>query len=181
MLLDRYLDCGPSSGDRRAAEQVRAFVLRQPRCFDRTTAEGHITGSAWLLDEPRERCLLTHHRKLGRWLQLGGHCDGDPDVLRVARREAVEESGIEGIRPLSREIFDVDVHRIPACGSEAAHLHFDVRFAFVAPAGARFRVSDESHDLAWVRRDEVTRYEVDASVARMATKWAPPTLDVSPP
>lgn len=158
---------------RSSAEQVRAFVVREPACFERATTEGHITGSAWLLDDDLQRCLLTHHRKLNRWLQLGGHCDGDSDVLRVAMREAFEESGIAGIRPLSTEIFDVDVHEIPANPAEPAHLHFDVRFALVAPRGAGFTVSAESHDLAWVPRDEVDRYPTDCSVLRMASKWTP--------
>ncbi len=172
-LLDRY---GSSArildSERSSLERLVAFVTRCPDCFERSLLEGHVTGSAWILDHAREACLLTHHKKLGRWLQCGGHADGDPDVMQVALREAAEESGIVGIEPLSPEIFDVDVHRIPA-GREPEHFHYDVRFALEAPAGARFVVSEESHALAWVRRAEVSRYDTDDSVRRMAEKWEP--------
>src|SRR5687767_11824108 len=148
-LLDLLARYQPSDDrERSSSSRLIAFVERSPRCFDRSLLEGHVTGSAWLLDDARERCLLTHHKKLGMWLQCGGHADGDPDVLQVALREAREESGIVGIEPLSTEIFDVDVHLIPAKGSEPEHFHYDVRFALVAPPGATFIVSEESHALA---------------------------------
>ena len=169
-LLSRYR---PTEPERSSHERLIAFVERRPDCFERSLLEGHVTGSAWLLDHAREACLLTHHKKLGMWLQCGGHADGDPDVLQVALREAREESGIFGIEPLSPEIFDVDVHRIPAKGQEPEHFHYDVRFALIAPAGAHFVVSDESHALAWVRRAEINRYDTDDSVRRMAAKWTP--------
>jgi 8-oxo-dGTP pyrophosphatase MutT (NUDIX family) len=159
--------------ERPSLARLLAFVRDEPRCFERSLAGGHVTGSAWILDAARQRCLLTHHKKLGLWLQLGGHADGDPDVLRVALREATEESGIEGLRPLLDEIFDVDIHPIPANPREAAHEHFDVRFALVAPPGAVLRVSEESHALAWVERGALAGYGCDRSVLRMAAKWAP--------
>ena len=138
---------------------------------DRTTAPGHLTGSALVVDSDGERVLLMLHAKLRRWLQPGGHADGDADVLAVALREGREESGIAELEALSPEIFDVDVHEIPARKGEPAHLHYDVRFALVAPAGAQLVVSEESHDLAWVPRAEVAHYNTDDSVLRMAAKW----------
>lgn len=173
-LLARYAD-SPLCTDRERPELARLvdFVEREPACFERATIEGHITGSAWILDADRAACLLTHHKKLGLWLQPGGHADGEADVLAVALREGREESGIPGLEPLSREVFDVDVHEIPARKGEPAHLHFDVRFALVAPPGARYVVSDESHDLAWVPRTAVQTYNTDDSVLRLAAKWSP--------
>ena len=150
-------------------ERFRVFVTAHENCFERSCASGHITGSAWLLDSRQERALLTHHRKLDRWLQLGGHSDGDPDSLAVALREAREESGL-AVRPLDDSIFDLDVHLIPARGDEPAHYHFDVRFALCAD-DARFRVSDESHALRWIPIGEVDRLADDESVVRMARKW----------
>lgn len=152
-------------------EQMIAFVRRHPDCFERSLAIGHVTGSAWILSADGSRALLSHHRKLNKWLQLGGHADGDADVLRVALREAQEESGLTGIEPVSAEIFDVDVHAIPPRGGDSAHLHYDVRFLFRATGGERFRVSDESHDLAWVTPRELTALDVDESVLRMHRKW----------
>ena len=146
-----------------------AFVDSHPDCFHRSCQVGHITGSAWLVDIEGDRVLLAHHRKLGRWLQPGGHSDGDPDTLAVALREAREESGLD-VRTLDDAIFDLDVHGIPAGGREPAHLHFDVRFLVQADHD-RFRVSDESHALAWVPAVGLGAVTDEESVLRMARKW----------
>ena len=94
-------------------EELRRFVEANADCFERSLRIGHVTGSAWILDGERTHALLTHHRKLNKWLQLGGHADGDPDMLRVAMREAREESSLAVIQALSEQIFDVDIHIIP--------------------------------------------------------------------
>lgn len=154
-----------------ALQRLVDFVTSTPECFERSHLAGHVTGSAWILDHARERCLLTHHKKLNLWLQPGGHADGDPDIVRVASREAAEESGISDLLLASGEIFDVDVHAIPETKKEPAHHHYDVRFLFVAPPGAEFVVSEESHQLAWVPRVEVPRYTQDVSTLRLAEKW----------
>jgi 8-oxo-dGTP pyrophosphatase MutT (NUDIX family) len=125
------------------------FVQAHPDCFERACAPGHVTGSAWLVSADRRHVLLTHHRKLGRWLQLGGHADGDPDVARVALREAGEESGIAGLVLGDAEPLDLDAHEIPARPGEPAHVHYDVRYLVVAPPGAVVTVSDESLALRW--------------------------------
>ena len=148
-----------------------AFLAAHPDAFARELQIGHVTGSAWVVNRAGTHVLLTHHKKLNLWVQLGGHADGDADVFRVARREAEEESGLESLVPVSRRIFDVDVHEIPARGETPAHLHWDVRYAFRAAGSEAYRVSDESHDLAWIEIktiDSVTREE---SMLRMARKW----------
>ncbi|MEO5625119.1 MAG: NUDIX hydrolase [Dokdonella sp.] len=132
---------------------------------------GHLTGSAWLVSADGQRALLTHHRKLDRWLQPGGHADGDPDLARVALREAEEESGLHDLE-VESAIFDIDRHRIPAHGDEPEHWHYDVRYVVRATASEQFEVSDESHALAW--RDIVELAAdgaVDDSVSRMSRKW----------
>ena len=151
-------------------DRFMALVREHERCFHRDCWAGHITGSAWLVDPAGGDVLLTHHRKLDFWVQLGGHSDGDPDTPAVARREAEEESGLD-VAPLSPQIFDLDIHTIPARKSDPEHLHFDVRYAFVARSGRDYRVSDESHDLAWVPVTEVHRYTGEESMLRMARKW----------
>ena len=144
-------------------------------CFERTCfVPGHFTASALLLDADGARALLTHHRFLDRWLQFGGHCDGDPDVFGAALREAEEESGIAGITPVDGRIVDLDVHPVPANPrrGEPAHLHFDVRFLLRAPAGGVFRASDESHELRWFTPEEMaTGCAGDAGLARLIAKW----------
>ncbi|MBL8800645.1 MAG: NUDIX hydrolase [Planctomycetes bacterium] len=144
-----------------------ALIARHPRdAHRRTTLEGHLTASALIVDSTLTCALLTHHRKLDRWLQMGGHCDGDANLAGVALRECIEESGIADLAVLPTP-FDLDIHPIPARPGEPEHLHYDTRFVVVAPAGAQFVVSDESHALAWVRPDELERYAVDDSVRRL--------------
>ena len=167
--LDGYLARHPDERD--AVARTRDLLLHEPRCFERDCwRPGHITGSAWLVDAAGSRVLLTHHRKLGRWLQLGGHSDGDADPLRVACREAEEESGLQ-VTPVSTALFDLDVHEIPARHSDPAHLHFDLRFALRVVGSERFTLSNESHELRWVRIAELDRLTQEWSMLRMAKKW----------
>lgn len=137
--------------------------------FDRTNTDGHFTGSAWIITEDGERALITHHKKLGLKLQLGGHCDGDKNILRVAVREAIEESGIENIT-YSGSIFDIDVHEIPANGKTPAHNHYDIRFLIIVPNDSQFVVSDESDNLEWITKDYNT-YGCTYGFKRMMEKW----------
>lgn len=157
----------------RAAEAARFadFVRRRPDAAQRQLAEGHLTGSAWLVSADGRRVLLTHHRKLGLWLQLGGHADGDTDLARVALREAEEESGLTDLS-VEPEIFDLDCHAIPARGSDPEHFHYDVRFVVHANGSEAFVVSAESHALAWREITEVAADAgMDTSVRRMARAW----------
>lgn len=150
--------------------RLSQFVSSYENCFERTLLIGHVTGSAWIVDRDRTHVLLTHHRKLDKWLQLGGHADGDADVLRVAMREAGEESGLASLQPVHRNIFDVDIHLIPARKTEPEHFHYDVRYALEADRAEPIRVSDESHDLRWVPVAEVHRLTEEESVLRMVRK-----------
>jgi len=152
-------------------ERMVTFVRSHADCFERSLAVGHITGAGWLLNAAGDRVLLTHHKKLDKWLQLGGHADGDHDVLRVALREAHEESGLEGIEPVSTDIFDVDVHPIPPHNGIPAHDHYDVRFLLRTTGNERYVVSDESHELAWVSPEELPGLNLEESLARMQRKW----------
>jgi 8-oxo-dGTP pyrophosphatase MutT (NUDIX family) len=138
---------------------------------ERTRVQGHLTGSAWLVSADGARVLLTHHKKLGRWLQLGGHADGDVELARAALREAEEESGLHDL-VVEAEIFDLDRHCIPARGSEAEHWHYDVRFVVHARGSEVFAISEESHALAWRNvREVVQDITADESMQRMAHKW----------
>ena len=146
------------------------FINGNNDCFKRELAIGHITGSAWLVDDDMDRALLTHHRKLDRWLQPGGHADGDSDVMAVSLREAREESGLPEIIPVSPMLFDIDIHLIPERGDEAAHYHYDCRFLLRSVGDDRYIVSDESHDLAWIPFEDMGKYTDEISVTRMVEK-----------
>lgn len=161
-------------GPQEAVEAARfeAFAGAGPGVFDRTHGPGHFTGSAWVVSRDGDRVLLTHHRKLGRWLQPGGHADGERDLARVALREAEEETGLPGLALASPDIFDLDRHRIPARNHEPAHWHYDVRYVVRAGADEDFVVSEESHALAWRDvRCVADAPEMDPSLRRMARKW----------
>jgi len=151
-------------------QQIIEFVAEHESCFERSLSIGHITGSAWIIDHQRSHVLLTHHRKLDRWLQLGGHSDGDSDTLAVALREGREESGLEELQPVSDAIFDVDVHLIPARGDEPAHYHYDVRFLLAADRHSPLTISSESKDLGWVTLDETLQLSPEPSIQRMVAK-----------
>ncbi len=150
--------------------QIARFVAEYENCFERTLKVGHITGSAWIIDLDRRHALLTHHRKLDRWLQLGGHSDGDANTLNVALREGLEESGLTTLRPVSEAIFDVDVHLIPARKNEPDHYHYDVRFLLEADRNTPLVISEESNELAWVPLEEILNLAPDASIRRMVEK-----------
>jgi 8-oxo-dGTP pyrophosphatase MutT (NUDIX family) len=164
-LLERYQ---PRDAVQAAFRQrMLAFVDAHPAAAHRRELRvGHLTASALVVDAAHERALLTHHRKLGRWLQLGGHCDGDANLAGVALREALEESGITGLRILPDPL-DLDVHPIPARPGEPRHDHLDTRFVVLAPPGAVAVAGDESHELGWFTPAELEGLDTDGSVRRL--------------
>jgi 8-oxo-dGTP pyrophosphatase MutT (NUDIX family) len=177
-MLARYRHFFPGEAD--VVDRICDLVCTHRDCFQRTCRPGHITGAAWIVSADRRRCLLTHHRKLDRWLQLGGHADGQWHVDEVALREAREESGFTAFSfvPIHGLLMplDVDVHQIPerhdADGNlvEDAHEHHDVRFLLVARSDEAIHPSDESHDVAWFTPDEVRRRTDEESILRMLRK-----------
>ncbi|MEX7470825.1 NUDIX hydrolase [Mycobacterium adipatum] len=127
---------------------VLAFVLARPDACARACAPGHITASALVLDHGGGHALLTLHPRVGKWLQLGGHCeDSDSDISAAALREATEESGIEGLR-IEPDLAALHVHPL-TCSLGSPTRHLDLQFIVRAPAGAEFVRSAESLDLRW--------------------------------
>ncbi|HJU40474.1 MAG TPA: NUDIX hydrolase [Tahibacter sp.] len=157
--------------ERASVDEFREFVTRHADAAQRELATGHLTGAAWLVSADGARVLLTHHRKLERWLQLGGHADGDVDLARVALREAEEESGLTDL-VVEPVMFDLDRHFIPDRRETPGHWHYDVRYVVRCTGSETFSISDESLDLAW--RDIAAMHDdpaYDASMRRMAGKW----------
>jgi len=139
--------------------------------FVRARLDGHFTASSWLIDRAGDRLLMTHHRKLDRWLQLGGHADGDRDLAAVALKEAEEESGLVDL-VVEPALFDLDRHWIPERGDVPGHWHYDARYVVRATGREDFAVSDESHALAWRPIDALLHEPgLDPSIVRMARKW----------
>ncbi|MGA3172171.1 MAG: NUDIX hydrolase [Chthoniobacteraceae bacterium] len=152
-------------------ERMLALLDATADCFQRTSFPAHFTGSGLVVNAGGSCVLLHHHRKLDRWLQFGGHCNGDEDIVGVARRESLEESGIAGLIVASERPFDLDIHEIPAHENEPVHFHYDVRFMFIAPETAAPVASDESRDLRWFAPEELAALDLDESLRRMIRKW----------
>jgi 8-oxo-dGTP pyrophosphatase MutT (NUDIX family) len=144
-------------------------LLNHADAFQRHHLPGHITGSSWILDQSKKHVLLVHHGTLNKWLQPGGHADGEEDVLNVALREAQEETGLKNFKLLQEEIFDLDIHPIPARGGFPDHLHYDIRFLFEANIQEKIIVSDESHDVSWLALRQLNALN-NPSLMRMANK-----------
>ena len=162
--------------DQKARAAFAELAAEGGIAYRRERLAGHFTASSWLVSGDGRRTLLTHHRKLGRWLQLGGHADGDEDLSQVALKEAEEESGLIGLS-VEPEIFDLDRHWIPDHKGVPGHWHYDVRFVVYAGDSEEFAVSEESIDLAW-RDIAALAADVDAdeSLRRMARRWLDRTL-----
>lgn len=151
-------------------KQVMEFIDHNDVFLGKGNLDGHITGSAWIVNANRGKVLLTHHRKLDKWLQLGGHTDEDEDVLSAAVREAQEESSLTSLRVVSGEIFDIDVHRFPARENVKAHFHFDLRFLLEGDEKEKIQVSNESKDIRWISLKEIDIFTQEESIKRMARK-----------
>lgn len=146
-------------------------LLEHPNAFQRDHLPGHITGSSWIVDPSRNFVLLVHHGTLNKWLQPGGHADGEENVLKVALREAEEETGVKRFNILQEDFFDIDVHPIPERAGFPEHLHYDIRFLFEVDKSEKVTVSEESHDVAWVAVRELDKLtHGNPSIIRMVQK-----------
>lgn len=153
--------------------RYREFVSEVPNCFERSNLDRHITGSALVVSPDRRRVLLTHHAKLKKWIQLGGHCDGDPRVQEVAAQEVWEESGLRGefcncggevLFPL-----DIDILPVPRWRDVPAHDHYDARYLMVCDPQTPLTITKESLDLRWFPLEEALGF-CEPTVVRMLNK-----------
>lgn len=149
-----------------------AFIEAHPDCFSRSLRPGHVTGSAWVVNARYDHVLLMHHRKLDRWLQPGGHADGDADIIRVALRETAEEAGVDPgqLRLVSEMPFDVDIHAVTPTESDPTTQHIDVRFLVEMDDRIPVPGNAESYEVRWVPLHQVPRYNNDRSAYRMLEK-----------
>ncbi len=166
-LLTSYKEKYPTESA--LADEFLSLINDYEDSFFRTNFFGHITGSAWVIDSAA-RVLMMHHKKLDKWLQPGGHCDGEFDVMNVAKREVVEETGLEDLSLLSPEILDIDKHYIPPKGAEPEHFHFDIRFIFKANHPEKIIKNEESNDLKWFTDTKLNQMNLPESIMRMHRK-----------
>ena len=151
--------------------RFRSLLCNFHNCYNRNLVTGHMTASAFITDQKITSILLTHHKKLNRWLQPGGHADGMEDIHEVAFKEGSEETGLSSLIFHYNDIFDIDIHQIPAHAGVQAHFHYDIRFLFMADKNEPLQISDESHDLAWIPISEIAEMTGDNhSILRMSAK-----------
>jgi len=145
-------------------------LLKHSDCFFRDHLPGHITGSAWITNSYFTKVLLVHHVKLDKWLQPGGHADGDENVMNVALRELQEETGLTNSKLYRDAIFDIDIHTIPERNGFPAHAHYDIRFLFTADESELLIHNHESHAIQWVNLSILEKYSTEQSILRMKEK-----------
>jgi 8-oxo-dGTP pyrophosphatase MutT (NUDIX family) len=176
-----YAGLEPKKQQSATAKQFLSFVCEHDNCFERSCIPGHLTASAWILDPFLYNVLLVEHRKLKKWIQPGGHADGQFELAQAAAREALEEVGARDLTPLNLEccgifdlgkhcIFDLDIHYIPADQETSAHVHYDVRFAFSIDPYLSAVPNSEITDWRWLPLSKRSTLTDEPSLARMAAK-----------
>ncbi|WGL58507.1 NUDIX hydrolase [Pigmentibacter sp. JX0631] len=163
-------------------DEIISFVKDNENCFYRNCLKGHITSSALVVNQNFTKILLTYHAKLNKWLQLGGHCDGESIVYQSALREAKEESGLKSIDFIDIENFpnilsdakipqpfDIDIHYIPERKNEPGHFHYDIRYLLFSK-DENITISEESLDLKWIQINEINFYSNEVSCLRQVEK-----------
>lgn len=148
------------------------FVETHEDCFYRELWPAHVTGSTWVINPQRTEVLMLHHKKHDQWFQPGGHADGESDILAVALKETREETGLsqDKIKLLGKNVFDIDIHAIPAYGNDPAHDHIDVRFLVEIDNNEPIPGNDESHEIRWVPLYRVSSFNNNRSTYRMIEK-----------
>ena len=167
-LLGKYKP--DDENEKKYKEQILDFLNENDVFLGKKNQIGHITGSSWIVNYDKTKALLTHHRKLDKWIQLGGHTEEDETILETAMREAQEESGLNSVKCLSEEIFDISIHKFSTILDVPEHFHYDIRFLFEADCDEKIIVSNESKDVKWVSLDRMAEYNADSSRMRMVKK-----------
>ncbi len=168
-LLQAYIPQNPT--EEAYLEQFVNLVQTCPDFYDRELLPRHLTGSTWIVNPTKEKVLLLHHRKLNKWLQPGGHADAqDLSIFHTALRELQEETGLQNLTPWRENIFDIDIHLIPAHKAMPAHAHYDVRFCWIADDTTDLALSEESNQLAWFSLEKANTLSSEESLLRMIRK-----------
>lgn len=170
-ILEKIKNYKPASqAEKKYKSQIINFLINNEDNYLRTNPKGHLTASAWIVNQKRDKVLLHHHQALDKWIQLGGHLEKEELLQEAALREAVEESGLNSLSVVEQKIFDLDVHKIPTAKNEAEHFHYDLRLLLEADAEDELEKSSESKNLKWIDLNKVANYVREESVLRMFRK-----------
>ena len=154
--------------------KMKSLVEKSDNYLLRENHFAHFTASALVVSNDFKRVVLLHHKKLEKWLQPGGHADGDSDLAAVALKEANEETGLKGLELVSVDgealILDLDIHEIPARKTDPSHFHYDVRFLIKAGSDETLVQNHESNQLKWLNTDEARKLTSERSILRMLDK-----------
>ncbi|WP_041649982.1 NUDIX hydrolase [Marivirga tractuosa] len=151
-------------------KMLHLYRTKGAEAFSRENLEAHFTASAWITNPHTNEVLLIHHKKLNKWLQPGGHADGETDLEKVARKEANEETGLSNLLLVSDMPFDIDIHIIPENKGVPQHYHYDVRFAYFCSDKNDTQINHESNDFQWVNINQVEQLTKEPSLLRMVEK-----------
>ncbi|WP_375580857.1 NUDIX hydrolase [Marivirga tractuosa] len=151
-------------------KMLKLYKSKGKKSFYRDNLEAHFTASAWIINPNSEEVLLLHHKKLNKWLQPGGHADGQTDLEKVAKKEAEEETALNNLQLITNKIFDIDIHIIPENKGIPEHYHFDVRFAYFCTEIEKTQINSESNNFHWIKLNSVETLTKEPSILRMAEK-----------
>lgn len=166
-LLSAY---SPSLEEITVLQKCKELANEGPISLSRERTAGHFTASAWVVNQHTDSALLLFHRKLEKWLQPGGHADDNADLYEVAKKELAEETGLHTFHSPTSQIFDIDIHQIPAHKTVPEHLHYDIRFIFVADDRSPITFNHESIDLKWIPFHKIIAFTNNPSILRMIEK-----------
>lgn len=151
--------------------KFKKLATETPQPFSRHQYPGHLTGSCFVINPEKSQILLMHHRKLSKWLQMGGHAEGETDIAAVALREAIEEAGTQKIKIASSQILDLDIHLIPERKNEPSHFHYDVRFLAICEVPLSIKKQEEEcGDLQWFSWEKAYQVVSELSMHRVFKK-----------
>lgn len=166
LILSPNINIGKNN---KIINEFNSFLSNTPDPFDRGNPTGHITGSCWIVDKYYTKTLLTHHKKLNIWIPTGGHSEGETNPLDISIREGFEETGLE-LKLISKDPFYIDIHDIPKYKNTAKHKHYDVTYLFTPVSTLNYTVSSESHDLKWIKLEDILGDSYEDNIKEMAIK-----------
>lgn len=165
-ILTSYHHIGKNN---KIINEFKLFLMENKTPYSRDNSMGHITGSCWIVDKNLTKALLTHHKKLDIWIPTGGHSEGESNPVDISIREGLEETGLT-LKLESTDPFHIDIHDIPKHKDSPKHKHYDITYLFTPVSTLNYTVSSESHDLKWIKLEDILENNYEENIKEMAIK-----------